>query len=296
MTKHQTAHAALVAVIALGLTACSGGGGGSAAPHPASTPGQFEQMATIVYGVVAPMPGSSSSSATIRRPKYLSPNTGSVSFNLIEYNSTPVSQPPVVVNLTTGCTPNTPVAGEETCTTTSTAPAGTDEFAVTTYQSTTGTGTPLSESDVTQAITVAGPNDISVTLNPVVATIAFNPTNSAVIDGSAASGPLVLSVKDASGATIVGAAPFVTTSGADDTITVACGTHLTVEQSNGTAAATSITSAASNTIAKAAYDGTSLGASGGTVACTATDTSSTPLTTTFTLTTSTSGAINWTLQ
>jgi hypothetical protein len=284
-------------VLALGLAACGGGGGSSSAAPPANVqpPQQFQSTA-VQYSIVAPMPGTSSSSSHQRRPQFLSPNTGSVSFLVTSNNGHSVTQPPTVVNLSSGCTANTPIPGEETCTATSQAPVGTDIFLVTAYQATDGTGTPLSQNTVTQSITT-GVNNISITLNPVVASMAFTPSTNVTQDGVAGNGPVIFNAKDASGAVIVGPQQFLTTAGANDTITIVCGAHLLLKQNDGTTnAALSIGNASQNTIAKGAYDGVSLGVNGGNIVCTATDTSGTPLTATFTLFTSPNGTINWTVN
>jgi hypothetical protein len=283
-------------VLAIGLAACGGGGGSSAAPTPTEPPPQQFQSTAVQYSIVAPMPETSSSSSHVRRPQFLSPNTGSVSFLVTSNNGHSVTQPPTVVNLSSGCTPNTPIAGEETCTTTSQAPVGTDIFVVTAYQATNGTGTPLSQNTVTQSITT-GVNNISVTLNPVVASMAFTPNTNVTQDGVAGTGPVIFNAKDASGAVIVGPQQFLTTAGANDTITISCGAHLLLKQNDGTTnASLSIGNASQNTIAKGAYDGVTLGVNGGNIFCTATDTSGTPLTATFTLYTSPDGTINWTVN
>ena len=283
-------------LIATTLTACGGGGGSSPTPSGGATPAPLEFQSTAVkYTIVAPMSAVAPSSHD-RRPQFLSPNTGSVSFLITSFNSHPVTQPPTVVNLSSGCTPNTPIAGEETCTATSQAPVGTDIFVVTAYQATNGTGTPLSLNTVTQTITT-GVNNISVTLNPVVDSLVFTPATNETKDGVVGSGPVIFNARDASGATIVGPQQFLTTAGANDTITISCAAHLTLKQSDGVTNATlSLGNASQNNIANGAYDGTTLGVNGGNIVCTATDTSGTPLTTTYTLYPSPDGTINWTIS
>ncbi len=260
-------------------------------------PGQFAQSATATVTFAVRVPSSSATSANRIRPQYVSAATQSVAFTLVSFDGGTASNTTTVVPLTgTNCTGS---GTSKVCTVSSTAPVGTDVYSVATYSSTTGSGTPLSIDPTLNVNIVSGANAVSVTLNGVVASLAFSPLSANALDGTASSGSASINALDAFGDTIIGPGLYAMANGSADSIAVTCQTGLSAKNSGGGAATLPETgpSAAGN-VASIAYDGTAVGAtSGGALTCTATDsTLPVALTATFTLNLSAAGSVTWTIN
>jgi len=257
-------------------------------------PGQFAQSATVTFAVR--VPSSSATAANRIRPQYVSPNTQSVAFTLVSFDGTP-SNTTTVVALTGGnCTGS---GTSKVCTISSTAPVGADVYSVATYTATNGTGTPLSIDPALNVNIVSGTNTVSVTLNGVVASLAFSPASANALDGTASAGSASINALDAYGDTIIGPGLYALANGSADPIAVTCQTGLSLQNSGGGAATLPETGpGAAGNVAIIQYSGTSVGGtSGGTLTCTATDsTTPTPLTSTFTLNLSSTGSVTWTIN
>jgi hypothetical protein len=279
----------IVAVVAaLTLAACGSSGVTPKGPAPMT-------YAPMKFSVVIPL--NTRTSTGDKRPAYVSPSTQSVSFALTDFNGNPQASTPVVVDLSGGNCSGSPVV----CTATSSEPVGVDTFKVSLYDTTDGTGTPLStNASVVTSVTQAGPNNISVTLNGVVASIMFFPETYDAVNGTASAGAVGLYALDADSNIIIGPGDYVKADGTPDPLTLACGPHLTPQTAGGAAANTTITgpdagSASPNNLGQIRYDGTAIGgAAGGTLTCSASDTAGHA--DTFSLVTSASGSVTWVLQ
>ncbi len=251
---------ASIAILAL-VAGCSSG---SAIPV---TP---RQMASMTFRIVMPSQASIQS-ANRRSPQYISVATQSVIFALTSWNGT--AQSPAITT-TVALTPSGNCTGTPlVCTVASTAPVGSDTFAVETFNSaspTYGTTVPLSWNTINQSV-VAGSNTISVTLNGVVATVAFSPTSASCVATSACTTSVVLNSEDMAGDIIIGPGSYAYdgTGGASlNTIALSCKSGLTPETSAGGTASASMAVPADNNLAKIVYDGTS-GTAGGSLTCSA---------------------------
>ncbi len=187
------------------LSACGGGGSaGSSVPRTGPTAAASPASSSRVVVSIAIPAAASTSTAARRRPLYVSDNTQSAA---IAING----GTPVTVNLSV-TSPNCTTAadGARTCTTTVNAPVGSDTFAETLYASTNATGAVLSQGQ-TQATIVAGKaNTVALTLGGVIASLGLSLATSAPTEGTPLPIGLTVNFYDASGASIIGSAPFVT--------------------------------------------------------------------------------------
>ncbi len=150
------------------------------------------------------------SSNSARKPQYVSSATQSVTV-------TPAGQARQVFALTPAspnCTAVSNGGSNLSCTlqiTTSVAPA--QQFIVSTYASTDGSGTALSTQTLMQDIVSGQNNVIMATLNGVVTSLSVKLGSSTVASGTATTVPLFVNGLDASGQTIVGPGVFVDAKG-----------------------------------------------------------------------------------
>ena len=191
--------ALIAGAIAIVVAGCSGGGsagGSSALPAPKAT---ARGTGTALFTIKIPVKQTSSA----KRPHYVSPNTGSVSFQ-------EGAGSPTVVALTPG-SPTCPLnGGFYTCTAQSNLGAGSNvSITVATFASSDGSGTPLSMNTVTQTITANTDNPITVTLNGVVNSVTMTPSATSLTMGTSGSITISVAALDASGATIVGPGSYV---------------------------------------------------------------------------------------
>jgi hypothetical protein len=202
MNRQKMIRRFLPAVILCTLFAgCGGGGGGSSSLPQTQTPTTPAGKQSVVVSITIPA-ATSGAAAAKRSPLYVSANTQSAS---IAVNG----GTPVIANLSassSSCTPAT--GGGRTCSVTVSAPVGTDTFTEILYASTTGTGTPLSQNTTSAAIVAGKSNVINMTLDGVVSSIALALANPTPALGTAASIALTVTIKDASGAAIIGSDPF----------------------------------------------------------------------------------------
>lgn len=181
------------------LAACSGGGG--ALTPSARTPVRNGSAAFTI--TVPPQVNA----GTRRAPKYISPNSQSISIavsgealNTVA-NLTPGS--PDCSSGTSTSTKRTPAGGSAglTCTIDVTAPIGTDTFTLKIYSGTNGTGQVLATASVTKSITDKTP--ITVTMNGVSASVTIALGNASPLVGQSAAIPVTVTALDPSGAVIL---------------------------------------------------------------------------------------------
>ena len=127
-------------LLACGLAACSGGGGGQAVPRPVRSP-----AATTGAAIRILVPKASGTSAHARRPAYVSPSTQSLVIDVTSQSSqTALTGFPQTVNLSPtspGCTA-TPNGTQ--CTVSIDAPVGSYDAALSTFDGLNATGNLLS--------------------------------------------------------------------------------------------------------------------------------------------------------
>lgn len=191
--------------VALALLAagCSGGGTGSVpaalSNAPANGTASTAGTANAQVQITIPAPPST---ASARRAQFVSPATQSLSFAL-------AGGTPIVVALTAGSPGCTTTANVTTCTANVPLPIGANQqFLVSTFASADGTGTALSVTKVTATIISGQANPITLTLGGIPKTVVLSAQATAIPTVAATSIPVTVTVKDASGNTIVGDTPF----------------------------------------------------------------------------------------
>jgi len=194
----------LTALAATIVSACGGGSGGGTIPPSVLQASGGRAAATLVITI----PAASASSA--RQPKYVSPNTQSVTIASSSALSAPSGSPctgtgnSLTCNTTgtaSGCTFS---GGSLTCTFNLIAQVGSDSFTLTMFSGTNGTGSTLSSGTVSATVSATGPNAIPVTLSGVVDSVAVALANATPATGASVTIPVMVTAKDPSGATIVG--------------------------------------------------------------------------------------------
>lgn len=198
-------HALLLTTLAATiLSACGGGGGGSAIPPSVLQASGGRAATTLVITI----PAASESSA--RQPKYVSPNTQSVTIASSSALSAPSGSPctgtgnSLTCNTTGSASGCISAGGTLTCTFNLIAQVGSDSFTLTMFSGTNGTGSTLSSGTVSATVSAIGPNNIPVTLSGVVDSVSVALANSSPATGASATIPVTVTAKDPSGATIVG--------------------------------------------------------------------------------------------
>jgi hypothetical protein len=199
--------AVTAATLAIGLTACGGGGGG-AVP---STSGPVQPGAPQAQPATAQMtiniPGKTSA-INHRNPKYISVSTQSMTIGLVAgTKTTQLSE----IDLTPSSPHCSALAGGGTqCNATFVGTAGTATYALSMYSGTGGTGNLLSTGDV-QATLVAGQNTtVPIALDGVPSTVALVLGAASLPVGTASSTGVFVQAQDASGNIIVGPGGFST--------------------------------------------------------------------------------------
>lgn len=198
-----------LALAALVAIAGCGGGGTNAVPSapatvaPGGGSGSTDQ---VVFSIV--IPAQSSSTSSHARAAYVSPNTGSVAITLVSVNGAAQSaSTPFVAAVGAHASGCTSAASAVTCTLSVPAPAGNDVFTIATYQSATGSGPVLASTSI--AATSPGGTPVALDLGGVPAAIAFSPARLPLVDdGTVQKVAVTVNAADASGAAIVGSAPF----------------------------------------------------------------------------------------
>ena len=214
--------AAVVAVLA--LAACGGGGGGgstastvpNAHPTAAATPAGPTAQVTLRIDT-----STITTSSATRSPKFISPNTQSVTVAL--------QSGAVLANV--NITPSSPSCVNGTCTITLSAPVGSDTFVITTWDGPGGTGNQLSTATTLVTVVANTTNTIAIALGGVVtsatailgsssvqagtpATVsvtvaAYDIHNNLIIGPGNYSSPVTLTNSDASGVTHLSAPQIV---------------------------------------------------------------------------------------
>ncbi len=192
----------LGAVFSFALAAC-GGGGGSSPNIPSAAP---LAHATAVFTITIPHPAQSGA----RAPKYISPNTASVTISLAAGAlSLPANSPCTIAGgaitcATTGSSPGCTVGvGITACTLNVIAPVGNDQFNLDMFDA---AGNKLSTGTVVAVVATAGAT-IALTMNGVVAHVSLA-LGTPVTVGTTTKVPVIVTATDASGATIVGPGSF----------------------------------------------------------------------------------------
>jgi len=202
-----------VAVASLVLLAGCGGGGGSA-PTP-------QQQPTVQATPAAAVPAAGSARLTLdvprsgssaqRAPRYVSPNSAKLVVTVLSVNGSAPSatQVPPALNpssfpLTTAPGGNcTTSANGETCTVTIPAPTGQVTYQFDVFDI---ANNKLSTNTLTYTIAAGSSPNLQAQLNGIVSTVTVTaPTLTA---GTSFSGPIAVQAFDASGALIVGPAPY----------------------------------------------------------------------------------------
>jgi len=195
------------------LAACGGGGGASSLPaHPGSsaTPGATASSSPVTQTFVLTIPAQTSTASNHRRSSYISPDTASIRITVQSVNGASATIAPTVVKLAAGvagCASDS--AGDLTCTVAAAAAAGLDVFAISTYASSTGTGTPLASTTLAENVVAGSSTPVTLSLGGVPAAIAFSPASLPLVnDGAIHRYAVTLDAVDAAGATIVGSAAY----------------------------------------------------------------------------------------
>lgn len=183
---------------ALAIAGCSG--------SSTVTPSQGTQSRTgqATFRILIP---AKSSVQSMRAPKYVSPDTGSVSFSINGASATVVPLGPSAA----GCT-GSATAGY-VCTASLVAPVGRSLVTVKTFASSDGSGDALSQV-ISLPITVTGSGDaITFTLDGVAKSLALTLSPTGVTNGTAATVTATWTALDAAGDTIIAPGGVVTSSG-----------------------------------------------------------------------------------
>ena len=217
---------AIVALLAIALSACGGSGGGSTVPS-APTGSKPAAHASATFAIKIPAPSSASGTM---RPKFVSPSTQSVKVSsggsvLGTFNTTPTSPGCSSANGVTACSFDI-----------SQLATGSQTLTVDAYDGTNGSGNHLSTGNVTQTIVAGQANTISVTMSGVVASLSLGVVGGAFKAGTAVTPALTVMAKDADGNVIVGPGNY----SAPVTITDADTSGITQLQVDGGAASTSV--------------------------------------------------------
>jgi streptogramin lyase len=184
------------------MVACGGGGGGGgsvvAPPKPAATtPGSVPgQTAAVSFKIVL---SGSGSSASARKPAFVSPATQSVVIALQG-----AAAPLATINLTSSAGNCTTTTSGTSCTVTVQAPVGQDTFVITCFDGLNGNGNQLSTATVAATVAANAQNTLGFTLNGVVASTAVILGSTSVPVGAPATVAVTVIGYDASGNIIIG--------------------------------------------------------------------------------------------
>ena len=205
----MSARAAIVALFFL-LAGCAGGGGSTPAPQPTPQNGPTSSPAalgTATLTLDVPRNGSSAR----RAPRFVSPNSAALAVTVKTVNGQPptASQVPTALNpqtfalsTATGGNCQTSPSGE-TCTVTIPAPTGQVSYQ---FDLLDAAQHKLATNTLSFTIAAGSSPNLQAVLDGIVASVAVTaPTLTA---GTSFSGPVTVQAFDASGALIVGSAPY----------------------------------------------------------------------------------------
>ncbi len=199
----------IAASAVVALAACGGGGGSSASLLPSASPTPLATSTTpasigsnVTFVVTIP-----SASTSARHRAATSANTASIAFVLQSVNGIATTATPTVAAIGASASGCTAAQSGLTCNIVVTAPVGSDIFAVTTYQSNNGSGTPLASTNVAVTVSSSASANVTLDLGGIPASLTFSPARLPLVnDGNVHRVAVTLNAADASGATIVGAA------------------------------------------------------------------------------------------
>ncbi len=152
--------------------------------------------ASAAFVVRVPAPATATGSAM--RSQYISPSTQSLAVTV-------GGEPTVVANLTPSSPNCVPASGPNplTCTVTVTAPVGTDTFTVTMYDGLNASGNVLSKGSVTANVVANQTTPVNVVTGGTVCSIQVTLGNPAPPQGTSATIPVTVTVRDAAGNVII---------------------------------------------------------------------------------------------
>ena len=246
------------------LAACGGGG---STPNPSSTEnpsptGLGPQTLPVSVSLFVPSSRSSKSSsahlaARRLRPLYLPTSVNSVAIQQTEAAGSVVTGAPITI-LVIGGLSCVAGSGGQTCTVTLQGALGQDAWQIKSYLTGDGTGTAVSINTGTLVVLIGVANVLSLTLNPILASLAFLPVGYSANAIATSILPLVLQAKDTAGAIIIGPGTYVTTANVANPITLSSSSagHVVLQTSTAGAATVTLTTTATNNLAQIAYDGT----------------------------------------
>jgi hypothetical protein len=205
-------------LLCAGIAACSGSGGNVAsAPSPSSGGGSGVAPSLdqhVSFTIRIPAEQAQATRFARRRPAstvYISPATGSISVRVVAVDGTSLQQPPnaSTVNVPRACESK----GCRVSLTGVPAAVGTDTFAVETFTGADTQGIVISSGVVNVAVTSGGKIDTTIggsgqlSLGGYVASIALS-LGKQLTFGAAGTATVVVSPRDAGGATIIGNVQF----------------------------------------------------------------------------------------
>jgi hypothetical protein len=205
MNTRAVAFGSVLLLVASGIAACSGGGSGTSTPVTAPTTSPLEGL-TGTLTLTVPR----NTDSAHRSPRFVSPNSAFIVVTVKTVNGQPPTATQVPVNptttaLSTGSGGNCVVAPSgEVCTIKIPAPTGTVVYQFDLLDS---ANHKLATNTVTFTILAGSTNpNLSAQLDGIVATVTVITPH--LQPGTAFSGPITVNAFDASGALIVGPAPY----------------------------------------------------------------------------------------
>jgi len=176
---------------ALLLASCSGGGASSGGVQA-----QAFERGTVA--MTFPPVVTSSSSASRKRPQFLSPSTASVSIAVTGVAA------PVIASVAANSPNCTAVGAGRACTVTVSAPVGSSIFTVKLYDGANATGNLLGTGTGTATVTSGSPFTVAIGVTGVAGSIDITATQATFVPGTAATTPLTVTLHDADGNVITG--------------------------------------------------------------------------------------------
>ena len=205
-TRYLSLAAAVCAAVT--LSACGGGSNGSIVPPQgaSSSPSPATSLSTtFVFNI----PSGSSTSSAAKHRLDVSSDAGSVYIALQSVNGKPNTSVQLTLPIGAGARGCTATSTGTSCSVTVGAVAGTDVYAISSYQSNNATGPVLGTAMIPVNVTQATTATTQVSLGGVPAKLSFSPAKLPLVnDGNIHRVPVTVNAADASGATIVGSAPY----------------------------------------------------------------------------------------
>jgi len=217
----------LVGIIAVAMTGCGGGASSNTSATPTVTgapttgypvtqpPGTTSSPAngtSADFKIVIPNATASKTAGKVRHPQYISSGTQSVVISLTSVNGLAYSAiAPVTANLTPGSGNCVAGTGDTSliCTVSFVSvPMGTDGFTATLYDGLMGAGDALSTNKTTADVLAGTVINVPLTLQGIIKTLAVNVGAPSLAPGTVSSHPVTVTGYDASGAQIIGSAPY----------------------------------------------------------------------------------------